>query len=266
MTSYPPANIRNFALVGHATSGKTMLTEAMLMTSGIIHRIGSVQLGSTVSDYHVGEQQRQISEHGTPLSCEWQGKRLNFIDTPGYLDFSCEALNALRVVDFAVVVIRADHGIGVGTEMMWNYASDFGIPKMIVVNGLDKENVDFDVLLEEIRERFGSQVFPLGVPVNPGPGFNQVLDVLRSEMVTYAADKSGKFTEETAVQGLKQDILNDVERSFAAILGKPTGKVSVPETPKKEEPAKVTAISATELPDLKWETKSRPRRPGNWRY
>src|SRR3990172_2891478 len=189
MKSYSPADIRNFAIVGHATSGKTMLAEAMLMSGGVIHRMGGIQQGSTVSDYHVGEQQRQISEHGTPLSCEWREKRLNFIDTPGYLDFSSEALNALRVVDFALIVIRADHGIGVGTEMMWDYASEFGIPKMIVINQLDREHVDFDLLVEEIRERFGNNVFPMQVPVNPGPGFNRVLDVLRSEFITYAADR-----------------------------------------------------------------------------
>jgi elongation factor G len=227
MTSYLPADIRNFAIVGHATSGKTMLAEALLMTSGVIHRMGSILQGSTVSDYHVGEQQRQISEHGTPLSCEWQGKRLNFIDTPGYLDFSSEALNALRVVDFAMVVIRADHGIGVGTEMMWNYASEFGIPKIIVVNQLDRENLDFDVLVDEIRERFGQGVFPLQVPVNPGPGFNQVLDVLRNEVVTYAADRSGKYTEAPAtgawkerVETLHKELIEHIAESDDTLLEK----------------------------------------------
>ena len=97
MKSYQPAYIRNVAIVGHATSGKTMLAEAMLMCGDVIHRMGSIVQGSTVSDYHVGEQQRQISIHTAPLSLEWQGRRLNVLDTPGYLDFSSEALNALRV-------------------------------------------------------------------------------------------------------------------------------------------------------------------------
>ncbi len=206
MNSYQPADIRNLAIVGHATSGKTMLAEAMLMCGGVIHRMGGIVQGSTVSDYHVGEQQRQISIHATPLSLEWQGKRINVIDTPGYLDFSSEALNALRVVDLAVVVISAAHGIGVGTEMMWDYATQFGIPKIIVINGVDKENIDYDILVEEVRERFGTQVFPMQVPVNPGPGFNQVLDVLRNEVCTYAADKSGKFTEVPAAAEWKERV------------------------------------------------------------
>jgi elongation factor G len=226
-TTYRPADIRNFALVGHATAGKTMLAEAMLMTSGVIHRMGSIQQGSTVSDYHVGEQQRQFSVHGTPLSCEWQGKRLNFIDTPGYLDFSSEAINALRVADFALVVIHAGHGIGVGTELMWDYAGQFGIPRLIVVNALDKEKCDFDLLVEEIRERFGPRIFPMHVPVDSGPGFHRVLDVLRSEVVTYAKDKSGKFKEEPAtgewkarVDALHKELIEHIAESDDTLLEK----------------------------------------------
>ena len=227
MKSYQPEDIRNFAIVGHATSGKTMLAEAMLMCGGVIHRMGGIVQGSTVSDYHVGEQQRQISIHATPLSLEWQGRRLNAIDTPGYLDFSSEALNALRVVDFAVVVVNAGHGIGVGTEMMWDYATQFGIPKIMVINAIDKENVDYDILLEEIRERFGAQVFPMQVPVNPGPGFNQVLDVLRSEICTYAADRSGKYEEvpvagewKTRVEAMHKELIEHIAESDDTLLEK----------------------------------------------
>ncbi len=227
MKSYQPSEIRNFAIVGHATSGKTMLAESMLMCGGVIHRLGSIVQGSTVSDYHIGEQQRQISIHATPLSLEWQGRRLNLLDTPGYLDFNSEALNALRVVDFAVVVIHANHGIGVGTDMMWDYATQFGIPKIIVINALDKENVDFDLLVEEIRERYGNHVFPMQVPVNPGPGFNQVLDVLRSEICTYAADKSGKYEEAPAggewkgrVEAMHKELIEHIAESDDALLQK----------------------------------------------
>ena len=198
MNGNHPGDIRNFAVVGHAGSGKTMLCEAMLLCGGVIHRMGSIPQGSTVSDYHVGEQQRHLSLHGTPLNCEWQGRRFNFIDTPGYLDFSSEAINALRVADFALIVIHAGHGIGVGTELMWERAGQAGIPRVIVVNGFDKEKYDFDALVAEIRERFGPQVHPLQVPVDAGPGFHQVLDVLRSEVVSYATDRSGKYREEPA--------------------------------------------------------------------
>jgi elongation factor G len=198
MKTYQPAEIRNFAIVGHASSGKTMLSEAMLMCGGVITRMGRIADGSTVSDYHVSEKNRQISVSASLMHTEWMGKKFNLIDTPGYLDFISEGLGALRVGDFALVVVHAQHGLGVGTERVWDYATGYGIPKMIVVNAVDKENVDFDAVVRKLQERFGRHVFPLNVPVNPGPGFNRVLDVLRSEIVTYAADYSGKYQEEPA--------------------------------------------------------------------
>jgi elongation factor G len=198
MKTYQPADIRNFAIVGHASSGKTMLSEAMLACSGVINRMGRIADGSTVSDYHVSEKNRQISVSASLLHTEWSGKKFNIIDTPGYLDFISEGLGALRVGDFALVVVHAQHGLGVGTERVWNYATNYGIPKMIVVNAVDKENVDFDAVVRQLQEHFGRHVFPLSVPVNAGPGFNKVLDVLRNEIVTYKTDSSGKYQEEPA--------------------------------------------------------------------
>jgi elongation factor G len=107
-------------------------------------------------------------------------------------------LGALRVGDFALVVVNAREGVGVGTDAVWKMATEDGIPKMIVINGLDKEDTDFDNLLVELRAHFGERVFPLAMPMNPGPGFNQLLDVIRSEIITYAGDRSGKFTEAPA--------------------------------------------------------------------
>jgi len=198
MKTYQPADIRNFAIVGHASSGKTMLAEAMLACGGVINRMGRVADGSTVSDYHVVEKNRQISVSASLLHTEWAEKKLNMIDTPGYLDFISEGLGALRVGDFALVVVHAQHGLGVGTERVWKYATNYGIPKMIVVNAVDKENVDFDAVVRQLQERFGRHVFPMAVPINPGPGFNRVLDVLRNEIVTYQTDSSGKYQEEPA--------------------------------------------------------------------
>src|SRR5438045_7378569 len=195
MQTYQPGDVRNFAMVGHASSGKTMLSEAMLVCGGVIHRMGGIANGTTVSDYHVSEQQRQISVHASLLHTEWLGKKFNIIDTPGYLDFISEGLGALRVGDFALVVVHANHGVGVGTDQVWKYATEDGIPKMIVVNAFDKEETNFDRSLAQIREHFGERVFPLTIPLSPGPGFNQLLDVPRNEIITYATDKSRTFTE-----------------------------------------------------------------------
>ena len=227
MKAYQAGEIRNFAIVGHASSGKTMLSEAMLACSGAINRMGSITAGNTVSDYHVEEKERKISIHASLLHTEWLGRKFNIIDTPGYLDFISESLGALRVADFALVVVHAQHGVLVGTEQVWKYAAQDGIPKMIVVNGLDKENIDFEKSLAQLRARFGDRVFPINLPVNPGPGFNQVLDVIRNEVITYQTDGSGKFQEIPAsgeakerVEQLHQQFIEYIAESDDSLLEK----------------------------------------------
>src|SRR6059036_1275726 len=198
MATPSAGDLRNFAIVGHASSGKTTLSEAMLACAGVIGRMGNIAQGTTVSDYHVSEKQHQISTQTSLLHCTWMGKKLNILDTPGYLDSISEALAAVRVADFALVVVHAQHGIAVGTERVWNCATDCGIPKIIVVNAMDKPNSNFDDVLADARAHYGNRVFPMNVPVNPGPGFNQVLDVLRSDIVTYETTGRGRFSEEPA--------------------------------------------------------------------
>lgn len=193
-----PETLRNFALVGHQSSGKTVLSEAMLACAGKINRMGSIEAGSTVSDYHASEKDRQISVHASLLNCEWLGCKFNIIDTPGYLDFISEGLGALRVGDFAAVVVNAASGPELGTDQVWDYASRYKIPKMIVVNGCDRENIDFDAVLGQLREHFGSLVFPMTIPLNAGAGFNRLLDVMRSEEIDYTPDSTGSYTEKGA--------------------------------------------------------------------
>src|SRR5580765_3624149 len=227
MKDYQAADIRNFAVVGHASSGKTMLSEAMLACAGIINRMGNIAAGSTVSDYHDSERQRQISVSASLLHLEWLGKKFNILDCPGYADFISEGLGALRVGDFALIVVNAAHGVGVGTDAVWKYATQYHIPKMIVVTGFDKEETDFEKVLGQVREHFGASVFPLTLPVNPGPGFNQVLDVPRDEIITYAGDKSGKFTEAPAsgewkerVDQLHKELIEHVAESDDSLMEK----------------------------------------------
>jgi len=227
MNTYQAGDIRNFAIVGHASSGKTMLSEAMLVCGGAIHRLGSIAEGTTASDYHVSEQQRQISVHASLLHTEWLGKKFNIIDTPGYQDFISEGLGALRVGDFALVVVHANHGVGVGTDQVWNYATQYGIPRMIVINAMDKEQADFDKVMAQVREHFGERVFPMNLPINPGPGFNQILDVLRNEVITYQTDGSGRFQEvpasgqwEEKVQQLHKELIEHIAESDDSLLQK----------------------------------------------
>ena len=128
MKKYNPSDIRNFAIVGHGTTGKTTLAEAMLVCGKEINRMGTVEAGNTVSDFSPGEKDRQISIHAVPLHMEWQGTKFNMIDAPGYSDFIGETTGSLAVVDMAVVVVHAVNGVEVGTEMMWDIANKYGIP------------------------------------------------------------------------------------------------------------------------------------------
>ena len=227
MKQFLASDIRNFAIVGHGASGKTCLAEAMLKIGGEINRLGTIEDGSTTSDYHPGEKSRQISIHSTPLHMEWMDKKFNMIDTPGYSDFIGEALGALSVVDMAVITIHAVNGVEVCTETMWNHASQLGIPKMLVVNGLDREHTKFDSILEQARKRFGNNVFPMQLPVNEGPGYNQNVDVLRTELISYQADGSGKMTEgelpeelKEKVKGLHEELIEYVAESDDTLLEK----------------------------------------------
>ena len=206
MKQISSSNIRNFAILGHGGSGKTSLVESMLKLGGEINRLGKIEDGTTTSDYHPGEKSRQISIHSTPLHMEWMGKKFNMIDTPGYSDFIGEALGAMSVVDMAIITIHATNGIEVGTETMWNNADSLGIPKMLVVNGIDREHVKFDSILEQARKRFGSNVFPMQLPVNEGPGYNQNIDVLRTELISYETDKSGNMVEGELPEHLKEKV------------------------------------------------------------
>ena len=217
MATHPSANICNFAIVGHASSGKTVLSEAMLACSGTIGRMGRIADGSTVSDYHVSERQRQISTQTSLLRTAWMEKKFNIMDTPGYLDFMSEAVAALRVADLAIVVVHAQHGIAVGTERVWNYATECGIPKVIVINALDKQNVNFNNILAEARAQYGPRVFPMNVPVNPGPGFNQILDVLRNDIVTYVTTGRGQFTEK-APGGEWKERVTELHRELIELI------------------------------------------------
>ena len=227
MKQFQSSDIRNFAIVGHGTSGKTCLAEAMLKLGGETNRLGTIEDGSTTSDYHPGEKSWQISIHATPLHMEWMDKKFNLIDTPGYSDFIGEAIGSLSVVDLAVITIHAVNGVEVGTETMWNHATKLGIPKMLVVNGIDREHTKFDTILAQVRSRFGNNVFPMQLPVNEGPGYDQNVDVLRSKLISYQADGSGQMTEgelpdelQEKVKELHEELIEYVAESDDTLLEK----------------------------------------------
>jgi elongation factor G len=184
----PTDRIRNVALVGHGGSGKTSLAEALLYEAGAIARLGRVEDGSTVSDAEPEEQ-----AHGQSLSLsvtpfEWNGHKINLIDTPGYADFEGEARTAMTVADLAVFVISAVDGVQGQTIALWQVAADLGLPRMVFVNKLDRERSSFERTLEEIRAEFGAGVAPLELPIGQEAAFCGVADLLTDTAFTYDLD------------------------------------------------------------------------------
>ncbi|MFO7768847.1 MAG: elongation factor G [bacterium] len=196
MTVYTSDAIRNIALVGHGDSGKTTLLDALLVTAGDISRIGSVENGSTVSDFTEEEQERQISINTSLVYLEHDGTKINVLDTPGFADFLAEVKGALRVVEGAVVTLKADSGLEVGTEQVWRFAREAGVPRLLVVNKLDKEHTDFDGVVQQAIDRFGTGVAPLQFPANPGPNFDTVVDLLKNRALVFKQGGTGTYTEE----------------------------------------------------------------------
>ena len=196
MKDYKTENIINFALVGHATTGKTTLAESMAFNAGQLHKMGNISNGDTLSDYRSYEIDNQHSISISLLNFEWQDKKLNVLDTPGYLDFHGEVKSALRVADFASILVSSIDGISVGTELCWDYCNnDYKIPKMFIINMVDKEQSNFDQVLSSLKERFGRTVIPFMLPINEGPDFSDVADVLRKKTLNFKNNGSGDFSE-----------------------------------------------------------------------
>jgi elongation factor G len=187
MNVYSAKQIRNIALVGHQGAGKTMLAEAMLYATGVINRLGSIEDGSTVSDYHASEKERQMSVFASLIHVEWKGNKINVLDTPGYPDFVGEVVASLRVADAAVFVINAGEGVQVGTELAWAEAEKAGIPVMFVINHLDKPGANYAAAVSEIRERFGRGASVVQLP--GGEGSRSIVDVLVMKQLTFPEGK-----------------------------------------------------------------------------
>jgi elongation factor G len=186
--TYPTANIRNVALVGHSGSGKTTLVEALLARAGAVPRTGRVEDGTTVSDTEPEELKRKISLSLAVAPIEWEGCKINLLDTPGYADFVGEVEAALSAADMAVFVLSAVDGVEVQTEVIWKRCSDLGLPRMVFINKEDKERADFHRVLEQLRSTFGSGFALLELPIGEEAGFHGVADVLSDQAFEYEAD------------------------------------------------------------------------------
>ncbi|MCP4303931.1 MAG: elongation factor G [bacterium] len=185
MKVYPPEKIRNVALVGHSGAGKTTLAEALLYRAGTISRLGRVEEGNTVTDFDPEEHERGHSLSLALAPIEWNGHKINIIDTPGHTDFVADVYAGLHAADLAVFVVSATDGVEVGTERAWRAAEELGLPRMIFINKLDKEEASFDRTLESLQERFGAGIAPIELPIGEGPSFHGIADLFTDKAYIY---------------------------------------------------------------------------------
>jgi elongation factor G len=202
---YPADRIRNVGLFGHGGSGKTSLAEALLFDTKATTRLGRVDEGNTVTDYDPDEIKRRISVSAAIAPVEWRDTKINVIDAPGYADFVGDVKSALRVADAAIIVIDASAGVEVGTEQAWRLAEERGIPRMIFINKMDRENADFGQALASARAAFGNAVAPIQFPVGAEKQFRGVVDLLAEEAYCYTDSTSGTFESGPIPDELKED-------------------------------------------------------------
>jgi elongation factor G len=216
MATFDTNHVKNIALLGHAGSGKTTLAECMVFEAGLINRKGTIEDHNTVSDYHELEQERENSIFSSLLHTTWKGYKINIIDTPGYDDFVGEVISALRVADTGVMVINGAAGVEVGTDMIWDYTEQFKTPMIFAVNKMDHEQADFNKTLAEAKAHFGSNVVAVQYPVNPGKGFNEIVDVLH--MVMYHFPDHGGKPEKRPIPDSEKATAEELHRELVEAI------------------------------------------------
>ena len=199
-------NIRNIAMIGHGDAGKTTLAEGILFAANETQRFGSVDDGSTVSDYNQDEIDRKISINAALMHCEWNGYKINIIDTPGYMDFTGEVKGGLHAVELGLLVVNAVSGLEVGSEIVWGYCENKDIPRAILINKLNKEHADFKKILGTLKSSFSKNVIPVQIPISEGLAFESFADVINGISYKFSKDKSGNFTKEDVPDSVKAEV------------------------------------------------------------
>ena len=206
MKTFSSDQIRNIGIGGHSGSGKTSLTEAMLFCMKETNRIGTVEQGNTNSDYNEDEIERQVSINTSLLHGEWKSNKINMIDTPGFSDFFGDVVSGMRAADIMMITVSAANGVEVGTERVRELADKYEMPRFYVINKTDRENVNFTQILDELKDRFGKQITIVQMPIESGPSFHRVVDILKQKVYKYAQDGSGDVT----VEDISGDIADKV--------------------------------------------------------
>ena len=212
MQKYRTDQIRNIVLLSHGGAGKTSLAEAMLFDSGAINRLGKVDEGTSTSDWDPDEQKRTISINTSLIPVAWQNSKINVLDAPGYADFIGEMKSAVAVADTAVILICAASGVEVGTEMVWRYAVEAGLPKMVMFNRIDRDNADFQRVLEQAQAQLSSHCVAVQIPVGAQANFQGVIDLINQKAYL---GQEGK--EEAIPADLSDEVADYREKLIEAI-------------------------------------------------
>ncbi len=206
MKKYGPDKIRNVALAAHQDTGKTALAEAMLYSTGVINRMGRVEDGNTMMDAAPDEHERQISIQTGLAFTEFEGHKINLLDTPGYEDFVGEVLCALDVVEGCMIPIRADGGVEVGTEKIWTYVRERNLPVLFCINKIDKEHANFQNCLKQIQDFFGNKSLPVQLPLGEGEAVKGIVDIVGERAFEFSSDGKGDSKATDIPDALKEEV------------------------------------------------------------
>ena len=247
MAQYGLDNIRNLALLAHNGAGKTSLAEAILFNTKIINRLGKVSEGSTTSDYDPAEQKRAMSISLSMLPYIWQGNKINLMDTPGYPDFIGEVKSAIRVSEGAVIVVCAASGVEVGTEQVWAYCDTVNLARIVYINRMDRENVDFTKVVDQIQSKFGRKCLPIQLPIGEHTTFQGVIDLLKMKSYTGAVSKEGEVPAEllNEAKSLREKLIESIAETEDALLEKFLGGEEL--NPEELTKALTKAVAAGKL-------------------
>lgn len=213
MKDYTISNLRNVGIIGHSSSGKTSLTEALLFYSNTIDRLGRVEEGSTISDFDQEEKKRNISLSTSIAPLEWKKIKINLVDIPGYFDFVGESIQGMRAVDVATIVVCGATGVQVGTEKAWDYCNKIKLPRTFFINKLDRENSDFDKVLSNLKDKFGISVVPIQYPIGTESEFRGVINVITKRARIYDT-KTGKME----ITDVPEHLVNKVDECKQMIM------------------------------------------------
>jgi len=213
MKVFPSTQLRNVGLVAHQGAGKTSLAEAMIFNTGATTRLGKVDDGNTVADYHPEELKRKSTVNTSLLACIWNDHKINVLDVPGFSDFYGEIISTLRVADSLVMVLDAVAGVEVTTEIIWEQADEKNIPIIGFINKMDRENADFFKALDSMKQKLTRQIVPVQIPIGKESDFNGMVDLISKKAFKY---ENGKVTEVAVPDSLKDDVENYREMMIEA--------------------------------------------------